>query len=61
MCACRDVVQPTPCVPGLRVTQVAAGGMHSSVLTDTGEVTPPLRDSDQIMNMAHDEEQRPVN
>ncbi|KAK9908666.1 hypothetical protein WJX75_001202 [Coccomyxa subellipsoidea] len=34
----RDVVQPTPCVPGLRVKQVAAGGMHSCVLTDTGEV-----------------------
>ena len=36
---CRDVVQPTPCVPGLRVKQVAAGGMHSCVLTDTGEVS----------------------
>ncbi len=34
----RDVVQPTPCVPGLQVKQVAAGGMHSCVLTDTGEV-----------------------
>lgn len=36
--AARDVVEPTPCVPGLRVTQVAAGGMHSCVLTDAGEV-----------------------
>ncbi|CAL8461917.1 g1448 [Coccomyxa elongata] len=34
----RDVVQPTPCVPGLQVKQVAAGGMHSCVLTDAGEV-----------------------
>jgi hypothetical protein len=33
----RDVVDPRPCVPGLRVTQVAAGGMHSCVLTDAGE------------------------
>lgn len=37
----RDVVDPTPCVPGLRVTQVAAGGMHSCVLTDAGEVRGP--------------------
>ena len=35
---CRDVVEPTPCVPGLRIKQVSAGGMHSCVLTDTGEV-----------------------
>ncbi len=38
VCCGRDVVEPTPCVPGLRVTQVAAGGMHSCVLTDAGEV-----------------------
>ncbi len=38
----RDVVQPTPCVPGLRVKQVAAGGMHSCVLTDAGEVSTIL-------------------
>ena len=37
--AYRDVVEPTPCVPGLRVKQVSAGGMHSCVLTDSGEVT----------------------
>ncbi|CAL5222769.1 g5181 [Coccomyxa viridis] len=36
--AVRDVVEPTPCVPGLRIKQVSAGGMHSCVLTDTGEV-----------------------
>ena len=37
-------MEPTPCVPGLRVKQVAAGGMHSCVLTDAGEVklTPSL-------------------
>ena len=34
----RDVVEPTPCVPSLRVVQVAAGGMHSCVLTNQGEV-----------------------
>ena len=34
----RDVLVPTPCVPHLHVTQVAAGGMHSCVLTDAGEV-----------------------
>ena len=28
-------------MPGLRVTQVAAGGMHSCVLTDAGEVRAP--------------------
>ena len=33
----RDVVEPTPCVPSLRVVQVAAGGMHSCVLTNQGE------------------------
>lgn len=27
-------------MPGLRVKQVSAGGMHSCVLTDTGEVRP---------------------
>ncbi|KAK9838506.1 hypothetical protein WJX81_003780 [Elliptochloris bilobata] len=34
----RDVVEPAPCVPSLRVVQVAAGGMHSCVLTTQGEV-----------------------
>lgn len=45
----RDVVQPTPCVPGLRVKQVAAGGMHSCVLTDTGEVSMILLSSCQLL------------
>ena len=35
----RDVVEPAPCVPSLRVVQVAAGGMHSCVLTTQGEVS----------------------
>lgn len=34
----RDIVQPTPCLPGLRVRQVSAGGMHSLALTEDGEV-----------------------
>ena len=34
----RDVVEPAPCAPSLRVVQVAAGGMHSCVLTNQGEV-----------------------
>ena len=38
----RDVLTPQPCVPHLRVTQVAAGGMHSCVLTDAGEVAALL-------------------
>ena len=37
----RDVVEPAPCVPSLRVVQVAAGGMHSCVLTTQGEVSSP--------------------
>lgn len=37
----RDVVTPQPCLPRLRVAQVAAGGMHSVALTDSGEVRPP--------------------
>ena len=38
----RDVRVPTPCVPRLDVTQVAAGGMHSCVLTKSGEVNSLL-------------------
>ena len=34
----RDVVHPTRCLLGTRVRQVAAGGMHSLALTETGEV-----------------------
>eukprot|EP00197_Chlamydomonas_leiostraca_P014556 CAMPEP_0202864320 /NCGR_PEP_ID=MMETSP1391-20130828/4611_1 /ASSEMBLY_ACC=CAM_ASM_000867 /TAXON_ID=1034604 /ORGANISM="Chlamydomonas leiostraca, Strain SAG 11-49" /LENGTH=825 /DNA_ID=CAMNT_0049544055 /DNA_START=66 /DNA_END=2539 /DNA_ORIENTATION=+ len=34
----RDVVTPVPCLPQLRVRQVACGGMHSLALTETGEV-----------------------
>ena len=41
-CGCdpqqRDVLVPRPCVPHLTVAQVACGGMHSLVLTTTGEV-----------------------
>lgn len=41
-CGCdpqqRDVLVPRPCVPHLSVSQVACGGMHSLVLTTTGEV-----------------------
>ena len=29
---------PTRCVPHLRITQVAAGGMHSCALTVSGDV-----------------------
>ena len=34
----RDIVHPQPCLPGVRVVQVSAGGMHSCALTDSGEV-----------------------
>lgn len=34
----RDVVLPTRCVPDLRVCQVAAGGMHSLALTESGQI-----------------------
>ncbi|GJP30282.1 hypothetical protein CLOM_g446 [Closterium sp. NIES-68] len=34
----RDILSPFPCVPQLRVKQVAAGGTHSMVLTREGEV-----------------------
>ncbi|CAI7855327.1 unnamed protein product, partial [Closterium sp. NIES-53] len=34
----RDILSPFPCVPQLRVKQVAAGGTHSVVLTREGEV-----------------------
>ncbi len=33
-----DVVTPQPCLSGIRVVQLAAGGMHSVALTDAGEV-----------------------
>lgn len=36
-----DVVTPQPCLQGIRVSQVAAGGMHSVALTDEGEVRAP--------------------
>ncbi|KAK9819733.1 hypothetical protein WJX72_001724 [[Myrmecia] bisecta] len=34
----RDLVVPTPCMSHLRIRQVAAGGMHSCALTETGKV-----------------------
>ena len=34
----RDVLLPSPCLPGLRVSQVSAGGMHSLLLTADGEL-----------------------
>ena len=37
-----EVLVPAPCLPHLRVRQVAAGGMHSCVLTTSGEVPPAL-------------------
>ena len=33
-----EVLAPQPCLPHLKVRQVAAGGMHSCVLTTDGEV-----------------------
>ena len=33
-----EVLEPTPCLPHLRARQVAAGGMHSCLLTTDGEV-----------------------
>ena len=36
----RDFVTPTACVPHLKVAQVSAGGMHSCVLTEEGQVCP---------------------
>lgn len=34
----RDIMHPQPCLPHLRVIQVACGGMNSVVLTESGEV-----------------------
>ena len=34
----RDLLYPQACMSGLRVQQVACGGMSSMVLTDTGDV-----------------------
>ncbi|KAL3132366.1 hypothetical protein ABBQ32_008942 [Trebouxia sp. C0010 RCD-2024] len=34
----RDVPQPSPCLPQHKVVQVAAGGMHTCALTDSGQV-----------------------
>jgi hypothetical protein len=34
----RDITEPTPCLNGMRVLQVAAGGMHSCALLDNGQV-----------------------
>lgn len=34
----RDIITPMPCLTGLRVKQVACGGMHSLALTDEGNV-----------------------
>ena len=34
----RDILTPVPCVPFLKVKQVACGGMHSLALTESGQV-----------------------
>ena len=34
----RDVPEPTPCLSQHKVVQVAAGGMHTCALTDSGQV-----------------------
>ena len=34
----RDVPEPTPCLPDQKVVQVAAGGMHTCALTESGQV-----------------------
>lgn len=35
----RDILSPVRCLPGVRVRQVATGGMHSLALTEDGEVS----------------------
>ena len=35
----RDVPEPTPCLPGHKVLQVAAGGMHTCALTEEGQAS----------------------
>eukprot|EP00850_Spirogloea_muscicola_P015095 SM000113S24051 [mRNA] locus=s113:160578:164364:- [translate_table: standard] len=52
---CRDIPTPRPCAPHLHVKQVAAGGTHSVVLTQDGEVWTwgqpwPPGDTKQIWN-----------
>lgn len=39
----RDILSPVRCLRGMRVKQVAAGGMHSLALTESGEVRAPGR------------------
>lgn len=34
----KDVLRPVRCLSGVRVKQVAAGGMHSLALTEEGQV-----------------------
>ena len=44
----RDILAPVKCLEGIAVKQVAAGGMHSLALTETGEV----RGADGIVSCA---------
>lgn len=41
----RDVPQPSPCLPQHKVVQVAAGGMHTCALTDSGQARLDLQHS----------------
>ena len=36
----RDVPEPSPCLPQHKVVQVAAGGMHTCALTESGQARP---------------------
>lgn len=38
----RDVPEPTPCLPQHKVQQVAAGGMHTCAVTESGRVCSQL-------------------
>lgn len=41
----RDVSEPAPCLPQHKVQQVAAGGMHTCALTESGRVSKIINQS----------------
>ena len=50
----RDVPEPTPCIPDHKVVQVAAGGMHTCALTESGQVCAGCHDICRCVLCHHD-------